>query len=533
MRLALAALFLAGIISAQSTIDGRVINNATRAGIEGVSVLFYTLKGTQYRDVTASDGSFHIAGVQQGAYRYSVEKEGFELPPGPEFPAAPPMTQINGKDAVQVVFEMTAWTTLRGRVVGEDGKPAAQVSAQIRGALPLRGDNEIRTAADGSFQFNLLPPGEYRLVARPKPANSEPVQGVRMEAVATYYSSALDPEQAQTIAIRGIGEESGIEIRLRRVPVFHVRGVVLDEASKPARGITVSILPAKPPPWGRLGAALGGTVYYLPGSASEPLADNAITAADGTFDFPSVPAGDWIVSANSEWQYEEATHRDIRQTGQATTFVGKTDTDGVEIHLAENFEFSASVVWPKDAPYAARFSMISLLAESTRPDPGGFGEMKPDGTVQFERLYLGRNLVAPIASGMPDIYVAEVQFGGRDVLGQVIELAPNPPPMTIVYKTGAGVIRAQFEKEAPGIFVLIPAEPQGGYPRCMRCDSKGPCEFRGLRPGDYYAAGFDRVDGVELSDPEYVSSLIHSATRVHVEENGNELLNLPINHWPD
>jgi hypothetical protein len=124
-------------------------------------------------------------------------------------------------------------------------------------------------------------------------------------------------------------------------------------------------------------------------------------------------------------------------------------------------------------------------------------------------------------------------FGGRDVLGQVIDLTPHPPPMTIVYKTGAGIVRAQFEKEAPGIFVLIPAEPQGGYPRSVRCDSKEPCEFRGLRPGDYFAAGFDRVDGVKLSDPEYVSSLIQSATRVHVAENGNELLNLPINRWPD
>jgi hypothetical protein len=81
--------------------------------------------------------------------------------------------------------------------------------------------------------------------------------------------------------------------------------------------------------------------------------------------------------------------------------------------------------------------------------------------------------------------------------------------------------------------VLIPAEPQGGYPRSVRCDSKGLCEFRGLRPGDYFAAAFDRVDGVKLSDPDYVSSLIQSATRVHVTENGNELLNLPINRWPD
>lgn len=534
MRLVLAALFLAGIVSAQSTIDGRVVNSVTHGGIEGVSVRLYTQKGVRYETVTASDGSFHIAGVEQGAYLYSIEKEGFEPPPRPETPGPEPTAQVNGKDPVQITFEMTAWTTLRGRVVDEDGNAVAQVPVQIRGPVPPREDNQIRTASDGIFQFNRLPPGEYRLVAQPKPANSAPVEGVRMEAVATYYPSAPDFAQAQPIAIRGIGEESGIEIRLRRVPVFHVRGVVLDDANEPAPGITVNISPAKPAPESRYVTTLARTDYYLPAfSSPESLIEKVITGRDGTFEFPSVPAGDWTIVASSEWQYEEAAHRDIRQTGEARTFVAKTDVDGLEIRLAGNFEFSASTVWPKDASSALRFAMLTLLPESARPEPGGFGSVKPDGKILFDRLYPGRYLVAPVMGGLGDIYVAEVQFGGRDVLGQAIDLTPNPPPMTVVYKTGGGVVRAQFEKEASGVFVLIPSEPQGGYPRSVPCDSKGPCEFRGLRPGDYFAAGFDHVDGTKLSDPEYVSSLIQSATRVHVAENGNELLNLPVNRWPD
>jgi Carboxypeptidase regulatory-like domain len=163
MRLALAALFLAGILPAQSTIDGRVVNSVTRGGIEGVSVEFYTQKGVRYETVTASDGSFHIAGVELGIYRHSIEKEGFEPPPRPEIPAPEPATQVNGKNPVQVVFEMTAWTTLRGRVVDDDGKPAAGVPVQIRGPVSPREDNQIPTASDGTFQFNHLPPGEYKL----------------------------------------------------------------------------------------------------------------------------------------------------------------------------------------------------------------------------------------------------------------------------------------------------------------------------------------------------------------------------------
>jgi hypothetical protein len=105
--------------------------------------------------------------------------------------------------------------------------------------------------------------------------------------------------------------------------------------------------------------------------------------------------------------------------------------------------------------------------------------------------------------------------------------------MRIVYKKGGAVVRAQFEKEGSGIFVLIPAEPQGGYPRSVRCSSKETCQFSGLRPGEYFAAAFDRVDGVKLSDPTYVSGLLQAATRVQVKENGNELLTLPVIRWPD
>jgi hypothetical protein len=533
MRLAVLTVLVAPILFAQSTIDGAVVNSVTRAGIEGVSVKFYTQKGVRYEATTASDGSFHIADVQPGEYRHSIEKEGFEPPPRPEFPSPESTTSINGKDAVHITLEMTAWTTLRGRVVDAEGQPAASVPIQIRGPLPPREDAMIRTAADGSFAFNRLPPGDYTLLARPDPATMAPVDSVRTEMVATYYPSSLDSAQAQSIAIRGIGDESGFEIRLRRVPVYRVRGTVFDEADKPARGISVSISPAHPSPSDRFRhSAMGRTEYYLPGVPPDPPMYKTVTANDGTFEFPSIPVGEWTITANSEWRYEEATRRDIQQIGQAEAFVTKTDVEGVEIHIVSNFEFSASTIWPMDSPSKARWAMINLLPEGQRVEPSP-SQMKSDGTIFFERVYPGRYVVAPLANSVSTTYISEVQFGGRDVLGQAIDLAPNPPPMQIVYKSGAGRVRAQFEKDASGIFVLIPADPQGGYPRSVRCSSNGPCEFSGLRPGEYFVAAFDRVEGVKLSDPTSVSTLVALATRIRVEENGNQLITLPVNHWPD
>jgi hypothetical protein len=354
-----------------------------------------------------------------------------------------------------------------------------------------------------------------------------------METVATYYPSSADASQAQPINVRGTGEESGFEIRLRRVPVYRVRGIVLDEANKPALGIAVKIRLAHPTPTGRFTTSLGKTEYYLPGFVSAPLIASVTTAADGAFEFPSVPQGDWSVVANSEWQYEEKTRRDIQQTGQAGVFLAKSDVDGVEIHLSPNFEFSASVIWPTDAPSAARWAMITLLPETAGVVEPSVGMIRADGSIQFDRVYPGRYTVAPVANGISNTYVAAVQFGGRDVLGQAIDLMPNPPPMQIVYKTGAGAVRAEFEKQTSGVFVLIPAGAEGGYPRSIPCDPKGVYEFGGLRPGDYFAVGFDRVDGTKLSEPAYVSNLLTMATRIRVDENSNQLLSLSVNRWPE
>src|SRR5215831_16136950 len=105
-----AALFLASILTGQSTIEGSVVNSVTHAGIEGVTVRFYTAKGVRYETTTTTDGSFRIAGVEPGEYRHTLEKEGFEPPARPEFPEQEQITRISGKDGARALFEMTAWS---------------------------------------------------------------------------------------------------------------------------------------------------------------------------------------------------------------------------------------------------------------------------------------------------------------------------------------------------------------------------------------------------------------------------------------
>src|SRR5215469_12966486 len=58
--------FSAGVLSAQATVEGTVVNSVTRAGIEGVSVKFYTQQGVRYETTTGGGGTFRIAGMRGG-----------------------------------------------------------------------------------------------------------------------------------------------------------------------------------------------------------------------------------------------------------------------------------------------------------------------------------------------------------------------------------------------------------------------------------------------------------------------------------
>ena len=98
--------FSAGLLSAQATIEGTVVNSVTRAGIEGVSVKFYTQQGIRYETTTGGGGTFRIAGMRGGDYRSTLEKEGFEPPKSSDFPVPEPVTRVSGDQTLRVSLEM-------------------------------------------------------------------------------------------------------------------------------------------------------------------------------------------------------------------------------------------------------------------------------------------------------------------------------------------------------------------------------------------------------------------------------------------
>jgi len=117
--------------------------------------------------------------------------------------------------------------------------------------------------------------------------------------VRTYYPAAIDRSQAGRIVVRGATQLDGCDIHLFAAPVHAIRGVVLDDAGKPANG----------------------AVSLAPLDVME-MAEKTVMAQDGFFEFPDAPAGDWRIVA-------EATRGGVKLRGVTPVMVSGKDLDSV------------------------------------------------------------------------------------------------------------------------------------------------------------------------------------------------------------
>jgi hypothetical protein len=128
---------------------------------------------------------------------------------------------------------------------------------------------------------------------------------------------------------------SGYEIRLRRLPIFRVHGVVLNETGKLAPGVAIRMEPSDR--W-------------------QPQDAQAVSGKDGEFEFPLVRAGEWRLIAS-------AVPGDYRAPeGIAAVVVEKHDVERVEIRMALPFTFTRFIdrEQPRDAEGRRRASGVDL-----------------------------------------------------------------------------------------------------------------------------------------------------------------------------
>ena len=411
-------------------------------------------------------------------------------------------------ETVHIQGELDPATKLSGHVLDPDGKPIPGVMVTTFTLTTRQGVMSFLTDKEGAFHPTALQPGAYYLQARPNrgvnfPKNikiqgSIPKQDEKRILAPTYYPGVADKSQATLIVASG-GELNGYDIHLRSVPVFRIRGTVYDETGKPAAKVPLTIRTAD---------------LRFAESLTNPDAET-VSAAGGTFEFADVAPGNWRIAA--EWKRDSVELR-----GFTVATVSRHDEEDVAVRLAAPFTLDGATQ-PE-----ANLKGLYLMPEDGPSRYDSHADVDDEGLFHFKSVYPGRYRISP--SSVTGAYLAEVRLGEQDVTGQPVDFTAGSPPIRLVYRFDTGSARGSVENGAHAIVVLFP-DRSGDTPAIVRCSYEGKFEIQDLRPGDYSAMAFNRIERDFVIDPVFAQRFSGRGVSVRVEPSRTASVELPLTVW--
>ncbi len=469
-------------------VEGTVVDSATKTPIGGVAVTIEGAGKPPYHATTDQNGGFRVEGVQDGQYTAKFSKKDF-LAPSTRSPATRPFRVSAGSAPIRLQAELTPMGKILGRVFDADGHPVPAAEVLIDSS---RSGRSVSSDPQGNFSFQ-TDPGEYFLIVRP-PAGLKPPaskEDERLGWVDTYYPGVSDRAAAAKIVVRAGAELWGTDIRLRSGPVYHLRGVVLDPDGHSAPRVAVKATPV-----------------------DETVPANILveSADDGSFEFPALPDGEWVMSAEMEIGGGK-----VRAFAEAR--VSGRDLDRVELRLSEPFTLAGSIFLDGGGVQGMDKKATIFLRPLVGASEGlPTGVLDPQGAFRIANVYPGAYKIVAAAPGQP-YFLASLSMGDRDVLGQSVELVSGAIPIKVAFESKGGGVHGSVEDCGAATVVLKPLdaalqEPQ--FIQTARCGEDGRFDIQNVRPGDYYALALNPWEGPQQLLSAFDQALANKAVTVHV-----------------
>jgi len=483
-------IFLASILHAQTgVIEGTVVDSTTHAGVPDVQVMVQRAGNritAGQSATTDASGNFRIEGIAgEGAFDVGYGKPGF-VPGGHSL-------HLTAGTPAHLLLELTPMPRMHGRVIDGEGNPVPDAVVQLV-SIGGGGRPNTKTGKDGRFDFESMIPIAYVLKAIPPP-KMEPPKSPQDEPrvwAPTFYPGVTEQFRAQPFRPAGADSAAERVIRLIAVPVFHIRGIAVDEDDQPIAGATIT-------------AISPDSLDARSHAAFEPAAGTAKTADDGTFDIAGIRPGEWFLIAAGK-----SGGKAVRAVTPGT--VTRGDWQNVKLRLVAPFTVKGTVERPEGA---RRTGWVGLIpAWQTRI----LGIPDETGKLEIDEIVPGKYRVT-LEEPPQGLYVDTVQFGGRDILGQTVDVMDAAQRLRVVYKSDGGRVQGSVEKCDRGTVVLLPAEPALQYSEMMHwgyCGRTGRFEIGGLRPGMYYAAAFNNLSDLGL----YYGAVVDPALIARITERG-------------
>jgi hypothetical protein len=338
-----------------------------------------------------------------------------------------------------------------------------------------------------------------------------------------FYPGIIDPSRASTIEVGAGRELSNIDVVLPAVPVYRVRGRVVDASGQPPRTASVSLISRDT---SAVGLATSATTNY--------------NATNGTFELRDVLPGSYWIRAQASEPTTAATipASAVGRTlsDALTTITGnrsfaqaplevRDDVNGVVLNMTSGLTVSG-VLRVEGQPLQAQTPPRVTLRPTV--STGGLAPtMQPtnaDGTFSMTNVFPGeyRVFVTPIPQ---DYYIKEARIEQTDVLNQPWVIAEAiRGNLEVVLSSGAGqldgtVLDAKAQPVSAIQVVLIPDQDRGRSElfRFGTTDAMGHFTMRSIPPGNYKVFSWENLEANAYYDPEILRTYEQQGKAVRVE----------------
>jgi hypothetical protein len=475
--------------------------------------------------VTDPGGRFDLKGISPGRYRLVVHRDGFVSQTygqkKPDDPGAVLTLRAN-QELRDVLFRLIPSAVIAGRVINDDGDPMPWVQvnalreAYFGGKKTLFPETTVTTSDLGEYRLFGLSPGRYFIRAEYKP--NEPSGRGEFDGdeeargyVPMYYPSSTEPARANTVAVRAGEEIPGLQVLLRRVDVFTVRGQVFNMAAKRSNAsYNLSLSPRGEDAWLRL-----------------PQRDAIVDDKNGTFIIRDVLPGPYLLGGS--WMDEGRRYQAFQSID-----VGNADVEGIALTVVPGMSVSGRLSWDGQPTSDRNKLLVYLRAADGFSGFGPRATVAPPWTFVLNDLYDLTYRVS-VAGLCDDCYLKTLRYTGTTSPEDTFTPArgSNAALEVTVSSKGARVRGSVVDVDnlpAVGIWVaLLPDEAHRGARRLYKSaatDQYGRFELHGIAPGDYKLFSWEEAESGAWEDPEFLKPFEQKGEKISLQDGDQKTLSL-------
>jgi len=514
-------------------VSGIVIRGLDSAPLKNATVQLVSGEDREHTIATRTtvDGHFELRNVPSGRYRLKVSRDGYveqefgqKKPPDPGaiFALRP------GQKMSDLIFKLGRAGVITGHVFNADGEPMPNVMLNAIRQVYRDGKREFQSSAFdrsndlGEYRIFGLAPGRYYVSAEELTWNRvvgdrefNPIEKDTGEKAYAkiYFPAALDLGKASTVTVKEGEEIPAVDILMKEVVAYRIRGKVTNLLSKSrgAQNVQISVLRRD-----------SGAGWSEVGSTS-------VEKAGGTFEIPAIAPGEYSVLAFS---YDDGK----AHSTQEDLTVGNADVEGLTVTIGPGVNIPGRVAW--EGKPSLEKAALTVGAAPPGPVYVWADSAEVDMSNQFTLRDVPEGELRLTVAGMSkDCYVKEARFGDAllpDMSFRVMKGSAGPLEIT-VSSFGArvdGTVTNDESLPVAGVWVVaVPEEAkrkQHYLFKSITTDQYGHFDLRGLAPGKYKLFSWDGVEQGEWEDTDFLKDSEEKGVTVDLKGSDTKAIELKL-----